>query len=289
MHLARLYNPGLPIELQLGGLNVTAFSIAGLASYALVPAFDAAFDLGHCPLEASHLRHVFLTHGHQDHAGGAHRHLSLRTMGGQRPSRIYLPATSAPALTALLRAWEALEQQAPAALDAVVHPLRDGDVVHLSRRFRVRAFDVVHRIASLGYTVIESRKTLLPAFIGASGPELGAAHARGEPTHEVHDVPAFTYVGDSTIATLEQHPELGESEVLFLEATHLSGTPHEASERWGHTHIEQLIELYERSPATLASKHIVLKHFSSRYTRAQIREATDLLPAELRARVTLLI
>ncbi|HEU4538905.1 MAG TPA: hypothetical protein VFS00_32520, partial [Polyangiaceae bacterium] len=95
MALYRLHNPGAPIELHLSGLRLIAFSISGVASYVLAPAFDACFDLGHCALEAVKLRHVFLTHVHQDHSGGVHRHLSLRRMFGTRPSRVFAPAESA--------------------------------------------------------------------------------------------------------------------------------------------------------------------------------------------------
>src|SRR5262245_54996933 len=57
-----LHNPGRPVSLRLGGLDVEAFSISGLSTYVLVPSFDACFDLGHCSVEASHLRHVLLSH-----------------------------------------------------------------------------------------------------------------------------------------------------------------------------------------------------------------------------------
>jgi ribonuclease Z len=289
MHLSRLHNAGLPVELKLGGLDIVAFSISAVATYVMLPALDACFDLGHCPVEASHLRNVFLSHVHQDHAGGVHRHLSLRSMYRARPSRIYLPAESAPAMTDLLRAWERLEQKPEADLERVVRPVEAGDMIRLSSRFQVFAFDVTHRITSLGYTVIESRRTLRPAYADTPGPELGAARKRGEELYDYTEVPIFTYVGDATIETLRNNPHVGRSEVLFLEATHLPGTSREVSATWGHTHLDELVELHRDAPDTLASPHIVLKHFSTRYGRRQIEEAIGALPPELAARVTLLI
>ncbi len=96
-------------------------------------------------------------------------------------------------------------------------------------------------------------------------------------------------MGDSTIATLERHPELGQSAVLFLEATHLPGTPSEMSAKYGHTHLDELAELYARAPEALSSPHIVLKHFSMKYRREDILAAKDSLPVGLRERVTLLV
>ena len=72
---------------------------------------------------------------------------------------------------------------------------------------------------------------------GAGGEAIRAAHERGEALYDAHDVNMLTYVGDSTLETLERHPEVGESEVLFLEATHLPGTSPELSAKYGHTYL----------------------------------------------------
>jgi ribonuclease BN (tRNA processing enzyme) len=287
--LRRIHNPGAPATLKLGALEVTAFSVSGLATYVLVPSFDACFDLGHCPAEGAHLRHVFLSHVHQDHAGGVHRHLSLRAMQNNRPSRIFCPAESAPALVDLLRAWERLEERPPADLDACVHPVAAGDTLALNGRMRVRAFDVVHRIASRGYTVIETRRSLRAEYRGMPGAEIHAARLRGETVHDEREHNAFTYIGDSTLETLRRHPEVGQSEVLFLEATHLPGTSLATSERYGHTHLDELIALFHERPEVFASPHIVIKHFSMKYGERDIADAHRALPPELRRRVTHLV
>lgn len=289
MSLYRLHNPGAPIELELSGLRLVAFSISGLASYLLVPAFDACFDLGHCPLEATKLRHVFLSHVHQDHSGGVHRHLSLRRMFGARPSRVYAPQESATRLDDLLRAFQRLEEKPEDEVAGVVHGVGVGDEVRLSGRYRVKAFDVRHRIASRGYTVVESRRKLRPEFEGLPGEAIAAARARGDEIYNVTDVAVLTYIGDSTLETLHQHPEVGQSEVLFLEATHLPGTSPDVSERWGHTHLAELAELAEKRPEIFASRHIVLKHFSTRYERDEIVAARQIFGEGLRERLTFLV
>jgi ribonuclease Z len=210
-------------------------------------------------------------------------------MTGARPSRIYVPSESRAALVDVLRAYERLEETKPADLDAIVRGVAAGDTFQLTRHRRVQAFDVVHRIASRGYTVFETRRKLKDAFTGLPGEAIRDARERGEAIYDEREVCLLTYVGDSTIETLERHPEVGKSEVLFLEATHLPGTSREASARYGHTHLEQLAELAERVPEALASPHIVLKHFSMQYDEAAIRASLAALPQELRQRVTLLI
>ena len=284
-----LHNPGCPVALRLGALEIEAFSISGLSTYVLIPAFDACFDLGHCSVEASRVRNVVLSHVHQDHALGVVRHLSLRAMTGASPPRIYVPAESRDALLDVLRAHERLEQRAPAELELIVRGVAPGDVLRLSSRYAVHAFDVVHRIASRGYTVVETRRKLKADFLGLPGEAIGAARARGEELYDYREVRLFTYIGDSTIDTLERHPEVGESEILFLEATHLPGTAREVSARYGHTHLEELAELATRRPEALASRYVVLKHFSMKYDEEQIRASLAALPAGLRERVTLLV
>ncbi len=289
MPLVAHHNPGAPIDLVLGGLALTAFSISGLATYVMVPAMEACFDLGHCPVEASKLRDVFLTHVHQDHAGGAHRHLALRRMLGMSPPRLHCPEEGAEGLRGLLRCWDALEEKSDADPGSSVYGLRAGDHVDLGRRYTVHAFDVVHRIASRGYTVVEHRRSLLPAFVGRPGEEIRAARERGDEVYRFNDHSALTYIGDSTLETLRRHPEVGQSEVLFLEATHLGETSPARSAQWGHTHLDELVDLWRESPGTLASKYIVLKHFSMRYHPEAIRAAVGRIPEELRRRVTVLL
>jgi ribonuclease Z len=287
--LRAIHNPGLPVSLRLGSLELTAFSVSGLATYVLVPAFDACFDLGHCPVEATTLRNVFLSHVHQDHAGGVHRHLSMRQTVGTRPSRIWCPAESSAALVDLLRAWERLEERPATDLDARVHAVRAGDECALGGRYIVRVFDVVHRIASRGFTVLERRRTLRAPYVGLPGADIHAARLRGEVVTDERLHPVFTYVGDSTVATLQQHPELGKSDVLFFEATHLPGTDRAVSARWGHTHLDELVALWHEAPATLASPYIVIKHFSMKYEARDVRNAAAGLPEGLRERVTMLV
>ena len=154
MSRAKLHNPGRPVSLRLGSLEIEAFSIPGLSTYVRVPAFDACFDLGHCSVEASHTRNVLLSHVHQDHSLGVIRHLALRAMTGARPSRIYVPSESREALLDVLRAYERMERKEPADLDPVVHCVAPGDTFPLGPHRRVQVFDVVHRIASRGYTVL---------------------------------------------------------------------------------------------------------------------------------------
>jgi ribonuclease Z len=284
-----LHNPGVPAALSLAGHELIAFSVSGVSSYVMAPAMDCCFDLGHCAVEASHLRNVLLTHGHQDHSLGALRHRALRQMRSESPSRIALPEESREDFIALARALERLERRTPdPALDAQVVGLRPGDVYPLGARRRVLVFDVCHRLVSRGYTVVEQRRTLREAYRGLPGPQIAAARERGEALYDLHEHRALTYIGDSTIETLERVEDVGDCDVLFLEATHLGSTDRAASAKYGHTHLEELRSLFLARPERFGRARIVLKHWSTRYARHEIHEAVRALPDALAARVTVL-
>lgn len=285
-----LHNPGVPIALRFGELEILAFAISGLASYVMVPRFNACFDLGHCAFEAASLDHVFLSHVHQDHSLGVFRHHALRTMFGNAPAKVYVPIESLDALRDTFLALARLEERShdEAACPQLVG-VRAGDRIRLDSKREVLVFDAVHRIASRAYAVIETRREYLPEWANATRDERRDARVRGIEIATSHTANALTYVGDSTLATLEAHPEVGESEVLFIEATHFAPSPHASSAKWGHTHLDELIALMKRSPATFASQHIVLKHFSTRYHSRQIRAALEAIPDGIRERVVALI
>lgn len=284
-----LHSPDRSISLRLGTLELEGFSISGLSTWIRVPDLDACFDLGHCSITASHTRNVLLSHVHQDHSLGVIRHIALREMTGASPSRIWVPEESREALIEAIAAFHRMERRDPLNLHAMIAGVAPDTTFRLSKFRDVRAFDVVHRIASRGFTIVERRRRLLPEWVGVPGVEIGRARARGDVIDESFELEPFTYIGDSTIATLEAHPEVARSEVLVLETTHLPGTSPEVSARYGHTHLEELVELYERRPEILASPYIVLKHFSMKYGREEILRSAETLPPGLRERVTLLV
>lgn len=201
---------------------------------------------------------------------------------------MYCPDESVGDLRALLRAWSTLEGRDPPDLDEIVRPLRPGDRVPLGRRAHVEVFDVRHRIASRGFTLVEQQRALAPGWVGRPGAEIGEAVRAGEDVYVTRARRRLTYVGDSTIETLRTQPSLSDCDVLFLEATHLPGTPVERAWAWGHTHLDELVDLFHADPTLLRARHIVLKHFSVKYAPDDIARAHAALPDGLRERVVML-
>ena len=107
---------------------------------------------------------------------------------------------------------------------------------------------------------------------------------------EEHWLPRLTYIGDSTIETLYRERHVGQSRVLLLELTFLLEDERDLARQRGHTHLDDLLAFLEECPEVLANEHIVLKHFSMRYTRKTILSVLkERLPREFQERVHILV
>lgn len=282
------HNAGLPTKLKFGPLELEGFAISALASYIMVPLYKACFDLGHCPVEAISFDNVFLSHVHKDHMAGLPLYFSLRVMQKMGPAKVYCPAVSREPLLNMLRAFDAMEGPVVYDHSGEIVGVNPGDLLDLGRN-KVRVFGVQHRVDSVGYTIVEQRSKLKPEFVGLTTKEIQTAKLKGVGITETTSKDMFTYVGDSTVDTLRNHPELGDSEVLMLESTYLQDHPVDKAVKYGHTHIQELVDLFTEDHPVMRAKHIVLKHFSARYERDMVLEAMQSLPSGLRERVTPLI
>jgi len=285
------HNPGNPVQLTFPRVTLTAFSISALATYVLAPEFNCAFDMGECPIEAVPLSQVFLSHAHGDHSRCLLRHESLRRLMGMEPATYYIPEETLEGFEGLSRAWHKLENAGSRNFDLPrYHPLKPGDEVWLHRQLMARAFRVDHSLPSLGYTLFDVRKKLLPEFQGRSGRELGDLRRQGVTFEQEIQLPLLTFIGDSTIRTLYQEKSIGESEILLLELTYLLEDEKEMAGRRGHTHLDDLLQFLRDCPDTLNNQHIVLKHFSMRYDRRTIIQTLrSRLPADFLERCHILV
>ena len=154
----------------------------------------------------------------------------------------------------------------------------------------VEAFEVEHRIRSLGYTVIERRRKLKPEFTSLPGVELGRLRREGAALEDEVYEPLITFIGDCTGRTILEQAHLWQSPVLVLEATFLHPDEHENAARYGHTHLADIAEALERHGDSSRVQHLVLKHFSLKYDADEIRRTVaKVVPERFQSRIQLLI
>lgn len=266
-----IHRPSCPISLSAQGLDLQGFSIGGLATYLMVPEWKLCFDIGECPIEAVRLPHVFLTHSHGDHARGLLRHFSLRRMLNMPPAEYHVPDFLEEPLRKLAQAWCDLEghRNRPEYIPDF-RPLPRKGFVDLNKQLRVSTFPVDHRVRSLGFVANEVRKKLKPEFQGTPGHELGALKRQGVEIETETLQPRLTFIGDTTLKTLEREPHCLESDVFVVETTFILPEDRDMAAPKGHLHLMELFEFLQANPELCKFGTLVLKHFSMKYTRAQI-------------------
>ena len=87
-----IHNALKQVRLHAACSRMQGFSISGLATYLQFPEMNFCVDMGECPLSATPIDHVFLTHAHGDHARCIMRHNSLRKMMGVESQGMILSA-----------------------------------------------------------------------------------------------------------------------------------------------------------------------------------------------------
>jgi ribonuclease Z len=146
-------------------------------------------------------------------------------------------------------------------------PLKAGQTADLGRGRSLETFPTRHmkESQSLGYKIIEARKRLKPEFA-----DLGETRLRGmaqsgeiESATEEYRATRIAFGGDS-LPIESQH--IAGSEILVHEATILNRRDRKGR---AHSTLDEALEVAQKAqPGTL-----VLNHFSSRYTRAEIETA----------------
>jgi ribonuclease Z len=286
-----LHRPSIPVPLSLGDLEVEGFSIGGLATYFLVPEWRVCFDIGDCPIEAVRMNHVFLTHAHGDHARCLLRHFSLRRMLNMERASYHVPEFLVEPLKKLAYAWSDLEghRRNPDYLPDL-QGMGARDEVELNRQIVMTSFPVDHRVRSLGYTTWEKRKKLLPELVGMPGPEIAARKYAGLPIESETRTPRLTFIGDSTMRTLEREMHVLQSRVLVLETTFIMDDDVDMADPKGHIHLATLCNFLAANRDLCNFEFLVLKHFSMKYPRRLIEaRVRALVPDFLKDRVKVLI
>ena len=267
-------------EFSHGPIRVLGFSLAGEETWIVVPEMNIGFDLGRAPQEVVGTDHIFLTHGHMDHAAGVAYYFAQRWFVDNKPGNLYLSEGLRDPIARLLRIWSEIDGLEP---PANLHVAKAGVDIAVRRDLIVRPFDVCHSsarnkrhraIPALGFAAIEVRQKLKDEFQGLTGPQLVEIKQKGiEITRRV-EMPLVTFCGDTGPGDFFELDHVKNATVLLLECTFLERDHLDRARAGGHMHISDLCRVFPR----LNNERILLTHLSR---RTALSDAKAMLFAEL--------
>lgn len=263
----------------------------------VVPELGLCFDMGYLPEEAVKQPVVAVSHGHIDHIACLHLHAFGRRTGRMTAGTYMMPEICQDNFIQLYTAFRAMSAGREHDHDGPKHfQIVTGDGgARLSLAKAdcwLQSYPVQHRhsrhgpLPALGFCVLQQRSSLRKEYRGLPGKELAKLRAEGAEITESRDYPLVAFTGDTVIAGVLAHADLLNADLLIIECTFLESeaypiTPETAALR-GHIHEQDLTQ----HAAAFQNKHLVLCHFSPRYSDTQIAGAVARLQSCFGSRLT---
>lgn len=257
------------MKIYAAGIALEGESVSGIGTCIAVPQYDIVFDVGICPKSAAHCRNVLITHSHIDHIGSAHIHAALRSLNSMSPTRFFVPPSVVEKFTRMMKMWAEIQHDEEIPCEII--PLACGEEYMLKKGVYIRPFATDHRIDSQGYCIVEKRNKLRSEFAGMPVSEIARARKSGDVTESV-DFLQIVYTGDTRASIWDSNKEISSARVIITESTYICNEKIvKDAHKWGHTHINEIIDVLKRGVISNAeTEALVITHFSSRYTSAEI-------------------
>lgn len=185
--------------------------MGGVYTSLQVPELNVVLDAGIPIRSFAATNHLFLSHGHSDHASALGALLGIRGLIGKRsPAQVFLPAEIESAVQEALAAQSRLHRTE---LEIEAIPMRPGDTRKVYRDVWVRAFQTHHAGPSLGYQFFKRVTKLKPEHEELPGEEIARLRREGAGIFDEVERLEVAYATDTLSKVLETAPSILESRV----------------------------------------------------------------------------
>ncbi len=263
--------------------RIQGLSVAGEASTVQVPELDVTFDIGDCPKAVLTSNYVALTHGHMDHAAGLAYYFSQRNFQGMGTGTVVCHPELEQPIHNIMQAWQGVERQKT---PYEVKALAPEQELEIKNNTFLRAFETIHTVPSIGFTVVEHRTKLKPELVGLPQEKLVELKQQGQEITNTHHIPLVAYTGDTAWGKHFDRDDVLDAHVLITECTFLTKEDKPRARVGKHLHLDHIIDLLER----FRGEAIVLTHMSRRiHMGATMKTLEEALTPEQRAKVLVLM
>lgn len=226
---------------------------------------------------------MFLSHGHLDHISGIPNFLFARSGGrgdNAKPLKIYYPQGDEN-IAHMKQLCDALSAHGHDSLsfDLQWIPVEPNQRIDLNANRYVTTFQTYHAKGRLtiGYRINELRKKLKPEFNGLDqGQILAAIKQHGKDNISIiEESTTFLYTGDTHVL---EESVYGKPQVMLHESTFINRNDVKYDT---HSVLDDVLEMVQKvNPDT-----VLLYHFSTRYSAAQVSEAVKTLCDKMKLNV----
>ena len=200
-----------------------------------------------------------------DHSAALAYYFSQREFQGMQAGTVLLPKEIVKPVKQMLKAWDGIEGKVS---PRKIVPMADGDEYEIRRNVLVRAFDVPHTTAALGYLIYERREKLLDEHHGLTSAQIVELKKQGKPITRSVEIPLVCYLGDLELEGLAWTDMMRQAKILIIECTFFE-EDHQHRARYGkHVHLDDLVGLLKE----LQNEHIILTHLSRRTNMSKAKE-----------------
>jgi len=255
--------------------TITAYSTALFSTWIFIEELGLLFDCGDgissaLLQKARKIKHVFLSHADRDHISGFFQFNQLN--GREGFPKVYFPESSG-SFAAMQNFCEKFD---PHAKGATWQGLKDGDSVALTNNIYVKAIKNNHlkcasdAVKSFSFQVIEKRKKLKVEFQNYTQEQIIQQKERNGKESITYDeeIKLICYSGDNMV---EDYSIYDGSKIVIHEATFLAWdeTIKDKAKAYKHSCIEDVMRMVSKINIEI----LILTHFSTRYSAAEIDEA----------------